>query len=84
MTQPCFVHETLPYLEDEYFKVGMSDLQVRLLLLLYAPSCLHDTLAQSWDWAYGQTPEFEYVIRKTFVWGQLVSSLALYPQAFSP
>jgi len=54
--EPCFVHEASPYLEDEYFKIGMSDLQ-------------------SWDWAYGQTPEFEYVISKTFEWGQLTSTI---------
>ncbi|KAG6378958.1 hypothetical protein JVT61DRAFT_13245 [Boletus reticuloceps] len=25
--QPCFVHETSQYLEDEYFKAGMSELR---------------------------------------------------------
>ncbi|KAH7916793.1 hypothetical protein BJ138DRAFT_1139170 [Hygrophoropsis aurantiaca] len=25
----------------------------------------------SWDWAYGQTPEFEYGIRRSFLWGEI-------------
>ncbi|KAG0703915.1 hypothetical protein DFH29DRAFT_914674 [Suillus ampliporus] len=25
----------------------------------------------SWDWAFGQTPEFEYTITKSFVWGNV-------------
>ncbi|KAI9574432.1 hypothetical protein HD554DRAFT_35481 [Boletus coccyginus] len=54
--EPYFVHETSPYLEDEYFKAGMSELQ-------------------SWDWAYGQTPEFEYIISNTFQWGQLACTI---------
>jgi len=33
-----------------------------------------DSFVQSWDWAYGQTPEFEYVISNTFQWGQVVSA----------
>ncbi|KAF8450260.1 hypothetical protein L210DRAFT_2377354 [Boletus edulis BED1] len=54
--QPCFVHETSQYLEDEYFKAGMSELR-------------------SWDWVYGQTPEFEYVISNTFHWGELTCTI---------
>jgi len=30
---------------------------------------------KSWDWAYGQTPEFEYVIERNFGWGDVVSFL---------
>ncbi|KIJ69859.1 hypothetical protein HYDPIDRAFT_104496 [Hydnomerulius pinastri MD-312] len=29
----------------------------------------------SWEWAYGQTPEFEYVVSKTFEWGEVTSSI---------
>ncbi|KAG9317692.1 hypothetical protein JVU11DRAFT_1905 [Chiua virens] len=60
--EPYLVHETGQYLEDEYFKVGMSELQASLT------PC-------SWDWAYGQTPEFEYVISGAFKWGQLTSKI---------
>ena len=30
---------------------------------------------QSWDWSYGQTPEFEYTVTGSFVWGDVVSVL---------
>lgn len=44
-----------------------------------SPKCaptklLTDPLVQSWDWAYGQTPEFEYAVSNTFQWGELVRS----------
>lgn len=29
----------------------------------------------SWDWAYGQTPEFEYVVGRRFEWGNLTSTI---------
>ncbi|KAI6034954.1 hypothetical protein F5J12DRAFT_710523 [Pisolithus orientalis] len=28
-----------------------------------------------WDWAYGQTPEFEYVLEKRFRWGDVTSTI---------
>ncbi|KAG8218885.1 hypothetical protein J3R82DRAFT_4564 [Butyriboletus roseoflavus] len=70
---PCFVHETSHYLEDEYFKVGMSELQASLPMPCVSCSLMGSV--QGWDWAYGQTPEFEYVIGKTFQWGQLTSTI---------
>lgn len=32
---------------------------------------------KSWDWAYGQTPEFEYAIERNFGWGDVVSFLVI-------
>ncbi|KAG2110755.1 hypothetical protein BD769DRAFT_1495359 [Suillus cothurnatus] len=29
----------------------------------------------SWDWAFGQTPEFEYTIKKSFVWGDVTAHI---------
>ncbi|KAH7888238.1 hypothetical protein F5I97DRAFT_1806149 [Phlebopus sp. FC_14] len=29
----------------------------------------------SWDWAYGQTPEFEYVLHRRFHWGEVTSTI---------
>jgi len=29
----------------------------------------------SWDWAFGQTPEFEYTIKKPFVWGDVTAHI---------
>lgn len=69
--QTCFVHETSPYLEDEYFKAGMSELQASVLIVR-PKDLLTDSFVQSWDWAYGQTPEFEDVISAAFQWGELV------------
>ncbi|KAF9226770.1 Lipoyltransferase and lipoate-protein ligase [Gyrodon lividus] len=60
--EPCFVDEAPEYVEDEYFRVGMTELQ-------------------SWDWAYGQTPEFEYFVGKTFEWGQVVGPPFLFVRA---
>ncbi|KAG2369774.1 hypothetical protein BDR07DRAFT_1388294 [Suillus spraguei] len=38
-----------------------------------------DNLAQielpSWDWAFGQTPEFEYTIKKPFGWGDITAHI---------
>ncbi|KAI6166201.1 hypothetical protein EDD17DRAFT_1785809 [Pisolithus thermaeus] len=28
-----------------------------------------------WDWAYGQTPEFEYVLKKRFGWGDVTCTI---------
>jgi lipoate-protein ligase A len=28
---------------------------------------------QTWDWAFGQTPEFTYTLEHAFSWGRLVS-----------
>ncbi|KIJ20444.1 hypothetical protein PAXINDRAFT_160997 [Paxillus involutus ATCC 200175] len=55
--EPCFVDEAPEFLEDEYFKVGMTELR-------------------SWGWAYGQTPEFEYIVQKTFQWGTVTSTIS--------
>ncbi|KAI0677240.1 Lipoyltransferase and lipoate-protein ligase [Trametes maxima] len=30
---------------------------------------------KTWDWAFGQTPEFTYKVQKSFVWGQLSAEL---------
>ena len=30
---------------------------------------------QAWDWAFGQTPEFTYSIKRSFGWGNVVSQL---------
>ena len=30
---------------------------------------------QTWDWAFGQTPEFTYTMEHAFSWGRLVSDL---------
>ena len=32
------------------------------------------SVLQSWDWAYGQTPEFTYTLKNSFEWGNAVSS----------
>ncbi|KIM54037.1 hypothetical protein SCLCIDRAFT_1222336 [Scleroderma citrinum Foug A] len=29
----------------------------------------------SWDWAYGQTPEFEYAIERNFGWGDVIATI---------
>ncbi|EGO27983.1 hypothetical protein SERLADRAFT_462347 [Serpula lacrymans var. lacrymans S7.9] len=29
----------------------------------------------SWEWAYGQTPEFEYKITRSFAWGDVAASI---------
>lgn len=31
--------------------------------------------SQTWNWAFGQTPEFTYKIEKDFSWGLLVCGL---------
>ncbi|KAF9238816.1 Lipoyltransferase and lipoate-protein ligase [Melanogaster broomeanus] len=54
--EPCVVDEAPEYVQDEYFRVGMTELR-------------------SWDWAYGQTPEFEYVVSKVFEWGEVTSTI---------
>lgn len=28
---------------------------------------------KTWDWAFGQTPEFTYTLENSFSWGKLVS-----------
>jgi hypothetical protein len=49
----------------------MSELQASLLTV--RPRGLKtDPFVQSWDWAYGQTPEFEYVINNMFQGERLV------------
>ncbi|KAL4065143.1 hypothetical protein V8B97DRAFT_1867378 [Scleroderma yunnanense] len=30
---------------------------------------------RSWDWAYGQTPEFEYTLERKFGWGDVISTI---------
>ena len=32
---------------------------------------------QSWEWKYGQTPEFEYSMTKQFEWGEAVRPIPL-------
>lgn len=62
----------------EEIRKGMHELTVR-----YPPRGVHmeliwmtDSLkTQTWDWAFGQTPEFTYTLEHTFSWGRLVSDL---------
>jgi len=42
------------------------------------------TKTQSWDWKYGQTPEFTYSIPLAFTWGSAVSSSYSYSPNPSP
>ncbi|RDB20159.1 Lipoate-protein ligase A [Hypsizygus marmoreus] len=41
----------------DYIRKGMDELRASLL---------------SWDWAYGQTPEFTYMIENSFKWGNMM------------
>ncbi|KAG6335498.1 hypothetical protein ID866_3587 [Astraeus odoratus] len=34
----------------------------------------HNAL-KGWDWAYGQTPEFEYAVEKRFEWGNVTATI---------
>ncbi|TFY67634.1 hypothetical protein EVJ58_g1479 [Rhodofomes roseus] len=38
---------------------------------------IRDGMAElpSWNWAYGQTPEFSHTINNTFAWGQLTAHI---------
>lgn len=33
---------------------------------------------QTWNWAFGQTPEFTYKIEKGFAWGRIVCDLHIF------
>ena len=60
---------------DEIRK-GMHELTVSRSQLVSYGSCLDDRVSQqTWDWAFGQTPEFTYTLEHTLSWGKLVSDL---------
>lgn len=72
----CFqvveVEESEELLSIPYIKQGMSELPVSKAscqqIMRDEPHWL-----QSWEWAYGQTPEFSYTVDNTFPWGKVVS-----------
>jgi lipoate---protein ligase len=55
----------------KYIRKGMAELPVRIQMGGALKPLTH--ILQSWDWAYGQTPEFTYSIKTTFGWGNMVS-----------
>lgn len=50
---------------------GMAELPVSVVHVSVCGT-LSDRSMQSWDWAFGQTPEFTYSIRGQFAWGNVV------------
>ncbi|KZT05542.1 Lipoyltransferase and lipoate-protein ligase [Laetiporus sulphureus 93-53] len=59
--QICTVDENEENLNIEYIRHGMAEL----------PACIH----ASWDWAYGQTPEFTHEITLPFEWSTLTAKI---------
>ncbi|KAJ7265484.1 hypothetical protein B0H12DRAFT_1262296 [Mycena haematopus] len=57
----------LPYIQN-----GITELKACSMLFIRF-SVL--TLAQTWDWLYGQTPQFTYTIEQTFTWGSVTAEL---------
>ena len=56
---------------------------------MFPTSCVRCFLMlffKSWEWGYGQTPEFEYVIDGAFKWGQVVRlfHISILPAIQSP
>jgi len=74
------INESDSLLAIDYIKNGMNE-------LLVSPDDnavlkTSQSTVQSWNWAYGQTPEFTYTVHKSFAWGTVVSLLASH-QLFS-
>lgn len=63
------IEETDQLKEIEYIQKGLQELPVRHL---FPPSQPVSQTIQSWDWEYGQTPEFTYTIQNSFSWGDAV------------
>ena len=54
----------------EYIRKGMSELSVNLFLYIYGYQS--NQFQQTWDWTFGQTPEFTHTLRRNFSWGEIV------------
>ena len=83
--QCCVVQDLGGAKDIEYIRKGMLELSVSLLSI-YLSTVTHLTLCrrqQTWDWAFGQTPEFTHTLQRTFSWGEVVRR-PLIRQGFSP
>jgi len=65
----------------EEIRKGMHELTVSRRKLPSNRNNSDDQLfgTQTWDWAYGQTPEFTYTLEHTLSWGKLVSDSSFTP-----
>lgn len=69
--QPNYVGEDNDGLDSHAIHDGMDELKVRLKLRSQLV-CAHELHSQTWDWRYGQTPEFTYTFSQSFEWGETV------------
>ena len=58
----------------DYIRRGMDELKVRFgdMQLMGNDTTI---LPQTWDWTFGQTPEFTYKVERSFPWGVVVCCL---------
>lgn len=77
--KPYTVEEDAEITDIEYIRKGMVELPVRIIQSRGNDIQPVTRMLQSWNWAYGQTPEFIYNIKKTFEWGDIarLSHLAM-------
>ncbi|KAJ7887613.1 Lipoyltransferase and lipoate-protein ligase [Mycena olivaceomarginata] len=73
------VRSPVPHVEHDVFVNAVVDeTDDPVCTLLHAPATAlipPQTQYQSWDWLYGQTPEFTYTIEQEFAWGSVTAQL---------
>jgi len=67
------INELDNLLAIDYIKNGINELPVSPDDNVPAVLKTSRATVQSWNWAYGQTPEFTYTVHNTFSWGTVVS-----------
>ncbi|KAJ7886705.1 hypothetical protein B0H13DRAFT_2043687, partial [Mycena leptocephala] len=87
----CNLQQTSPHVEHDSFVRAVVDEFRREYAVDEADDPVHSTRRrirraipyiqngiselQSWDWLYGQTPEFTYTLEKAFEWGSVTAEL---------
>ncbi|KAI6034547.1 hypothetical protein BKA83DRAFT_89606 [Pisolithus microcarpus] len=76
ITHEAFVEAVIASFREEY------DVDDEPCMVEETPEYVGDEYFKSgmaelpgWEWAYGQTPEFEYVLKKKFGWGDVTSTI---------
>lgn len=56
----------------EYIRKGMAELSVNFFIIIHGYQSDLKRFKQTWDWRFGQTPEFTQTLKRKFQWGAVV------------
>ncbi|MGI5921106.1 MAG: lipoate--protein ligase [Syntrophomonadaceae bacterium] len=70
------IQSMMDNMKESFKELYGGDLSVIELVANEEIACLHDRYS-SWEWRYGETPEFDVTFKKRFIWGEIDMGLSV-------